>query len=74
MSGVMNEIFSSGDDIEITVTGSRGSKKSKFVKRGSTVTIDDSEALVAPFDCPIPCKDGKNMRKSEFVQRKQLWV
>lgn len=49
MSGVMNEIFTTGDEIEITVAGSRGSKKSKFVNRGSTVALADSEALVAPF-------------------------
>lgn len=48
MSGVMNELFTTGDEIEIPVTG-RGTKKSKFVNTGANVNISDSEALVAPF-------------------------
>lgn len=49
MSNFMNDLFATGDTIDINVQGSSRSKKSKFVNRGSTVSIADSEALVAPF-------------------------
>lgn len=49
ISDVMNELFTTGDEIELSVSGARGTKKSKFVNRGGSVSITDSEALVAPF-------------------------
>lgn len=49
ISGLMDDLFTTGDTIEINVQGSAGSKKSKFVNRGSTVDITDSEALIVPF-------------------------
>ncbi len=49
VSSIMNNLFVTGDTIDINVKGTFGSKKSKFVNRGSTVSIDDSDALVAPF-------------------------
>lgn len=48
IADVMNELFSTGDDIDIVVPG-RGTKISKFVNRGGSVSIENSEALVAPF-------------------------
>lgn len=47
MSDFMNDIFTTGDAIDINVRGS--TKTSKFVNRGANASIDDSEALVAPF-------------------------
>lgn len=49
VSDIMNELFTTGDEIELSVSGARGTKKSKFVNRGSSVSITGSEALVAPF-------------------------
>lgn len=49
MSNFMNDLFTTGDEIDISVSGARGTKKSKFVNRGGSVSITDSEALVAPF-------------------------
>lgn len=49
VSSIMNDIFVTGDTIDINVKGYSGSKESKFVNRGSTVSVDDAEALVAPF-------------------------
>ena len=48
IADVMDELFSTGDDIDIVVPG-RGTKVSKFVNRGGSVSIENSEALVAPF-------------------------
>ena len=52
MSDIMNDIFTTGDAIDISVPGGR-TKTSKFVNRGGIVAVEDSEALVAPFS-----KDG----------------
>ena len=49
ISGFMNDLFTTGDTIEINVQGVPGSKKSKFVNRGATVDITNSDALIAPF-------------------------
>lgn len=50
IADVMNDIFTTGDSIDISVPGGRsGATKSKFVNRGANVSIEDSEALVAPF-------------------------
>lgn len=48
---VMNDLFSTGDTIEVGLKGAPGSHKSKlkFVNRGSTVDVSESEALIAPF-------------------------
>lgn len=48
LSEVMNDLFSTGDQIDINI-GGRGPTASKFVRRGASVAVDDSEALVAPF-------------------------
>eukprot|EP00903_Cladosiphon_okamuranus_P018216 g16755.t1 len=48
LSGVMNDLFSTGDQIDINI-GGRGPTVSKFVQRGAMVAVDDSEAPVAPF-------------------------
>ena len=50
VSEVLNDLFTTGDIIEIKVAGVPSSKKSKFVNTGSNVDITDSEALVAPFN------------------------
>lgn len=49
ISNVMNEIFTTGDAIDIVVPGGRGTKTSKFVNMGGNIAVADSEALVAPF-------------------------
>lgn len=49
MSSVMDDIFTTGDTLDISVPGGRGEKVSTFINRGANVTIADSEALVAPF-------------------------
>lgn len=50
ISDVMNEIFATGDSIDINVPGGRrGTKISKFVNLGANVTVSGSEALVVPF-------------------------
>lgn len=50
LSDVMNELFTTGDAIDIVVPGGRGTTtKSKFVNRGANVGISDSESIVAPF-------------------------
>lgn len=46
----MNDLFTTGDNIELKLTGTPNVKKSTFVNRGSTVSIDGADALVAPFD------------------------
>ena len=48
MGDVMDELFSTGDDVDIVVPG-RGTKISKFVNRGANVNISGLEAVVAPF-------------------------
>ena len=53
MSDVFNEIFVTGEEIDIVVPGVRGIKTSKFVNRGANVTVEDSDTIVAPFS-----KDG----------------
>lgn len=50
IADVMNDVFTTGDAIDINVGGgAQGTKKSKFVNRGGNVSIDSSEAIVAPF-------------------------
>ncbi len=49
ISGFMNDLFTTGDTLEINIQGATGSKKSRFVNRGSTVFIANSEALIIPF-------------------------
>jgi hypothetical protein len=51
MTLVMNDLFTTGDTIELSLKGAPGSKKSKFkfVNRGSAVDVSKSEALIAPF-------------------------
>lgn len=49
IADVMNEIFTTGDAIDINVPGGRGTKVSTFVNMGANVSISDSEAFVAPF-------------------------
>ena len=46
----LNDLFTTGDNIELNLIGTPLEKKSTFVNRGSTVAIDGAEALVAPFD------------------------
>lgn len=47
--GVMNELFTTGDEVVVTLPG--GSKtKTKFVNRGGSASIVDVEALLLPFD------------------------
>ena len=43
----MNELFATGDVIDIVLPGGRGTKASKFVNRGDNLSIADS--VVAPF-------------------------
>lgn len=50
ISSVLNDLFTTGDNIELNINGTPLTKKSTFVKRGSTVAIDGADALVAPFD------------------------
>lgn len=47
ISDVMNDVFTTGDVIDLNVSGK--TKKSKFVNRGSNVDISDTEAIIAPF-------------------------
>lgn len=47
ISEFMNDIFTTGENIDINLSGK--TKISKFVNRGGTVDITGSEALVAPF-------------------------
>ena len=50
IADIMNDLFTTGDSIDINVPGGRGgTTKSKFVNRGANVSIENSEALVAPF-------------------------
>lgn len=44
---VMNEIFSTGDDISFTLSGKE--IDAKFVQRGGTVTIDQDASIAIPF-------------------------
>ena len=47
LSEVINDVFDTGDDIDVKVSGR--TKKSKFVNRGGTVDVTGAEAVVAPF-------------------------
>lgn len=49
ISDIMNDLFTTGDLIDVNIQGTRGTKKSTFVNRGATSIIGDSEALIAPF-------------------------
>lgn len=49
ISEVMNDLFTTGDSIDINVPGSSGSKTSIFVNTGGTVSVTDSDAIIAPF-------------------------
>jgi hypothetical protein len=49
ISDLFNDIFTTGDSIEISVPGKSVTKAVKFVNRGANVTITDTEALLAPF-------------------------
>ncbi|CAM9180368.1 unnamed protein product, partial [Ectocarpus sp. 12 AP-2014] len=47
--GVINELFTTGDDVVVTLPGG-SKKKTKFVKRGESASVADVEALLLPFD------------------------
>lgn len=47
-SAVMNELFVSGDRVELSVGGGK-KVKTQFVRRGGTVTLTEDEAISVPF-------------------------
>lgn len=50
IADVMNDLFTTGDSIDINVPGGRsGATVSTFVNTGGNVNIENSEAIVAPF-------------------------
>lgn len=48
MSAVMNDIFTTGDDLEITL--GQKDTNARFVNRGGTTSIEDADAFLLPFD------------------------
>jgi len=44
---VMNELFTTGDEIEIDVSGTQ--RKTKFVRRGETTNIEEGASIAIPF-------------------------
>lgn len=51
VSGVMNDLFATGDTIEIeTSVGKKRYADAKFVNRGGTSRVRDTDALLIPFD------------------------
>ena len=49
ISEVMNDLFTTGDSIDLKVSGKPGIRVSKFVNRGDTVDVSDTNAIIAPF-------------------------
>ena len=47
ISDVMNDLFTTDDAIDVNISGR--TRVSRFVNRGDTVDITNSEAVVAPF-------------------------
>lgn len=64
MSAVMNELFTTGDKINVNLGGKR-SKEAKFVNRGSTSRIDEAEALLLPFDAGSGSAQTINIQLSD---------
>ncbi|CAM9700028.1 unnamed protein product [Ectocarpus sp. 6 AP-2014] len=46
----LNDLFTTGDNIEINIDGVLSNVKSTFVNRGFTVSLDNIDAVVAPFN------------------------
>lgn len=50
MSAVMNDLFTTGDKISVSVGSKRGNMEAKFVNRGGTTRVSAADALLLPFD------------------------
>lgn len=65
MSSVMNELFSTGDDVELGTVGNKRFPGAKFVNRGGTHPIKDVEALLLPFDADSGSSQMVNLQLSD---------
>ncbi len=66
ISEVMDELFTTGDEIEVSLA-SGGTANVVFVNRGGTVPVADVEAVLFPFDTAAGASQSATMTLSDNV-------
>lgn len=64
MSAVMNELFTTGDKIDVSI-GAKKSTEATFVNRGGISRVEDAEALLLPFDTGSGAAQTINLQLSD---------
>ena len=64
VSRVMNELFATGDEVEVLIRPNRYAH-AKFLNRGGTHRIRDADALLIPFDADSGSAQMVNLQKED---------
>lgn len=62
--GIINELFTTGEEVAVTLPGG-SKKKNKFVNRGGSTSIVDAEALLLPFEEGVGASQSASLTLSD---------